>query len=196
MTMTTSKRLLLACFAVAGMACGSAASVVHQGAVAPASPASPAPYSPAPTATSSAAPTATQEPVALRPPTNPPAPPRVVTVIQNRIEWGGASVGVAGSVGNCAATTRPVPYGGAYVDSCQPGLWFDCHISVCPSWNSLGAGSKLTWWDGGGIPHTYTVTAAATIPIDGAGHSVPGGPVHFQVCTSAVGTSARVLAAA
>jgi len=193
---TTSRRALLALFVVAGLACGSAARVAHQGDVAPASPASPAPYTPAPSATPSAAPTAAVQP--LRPPTNPPvqAPAKVVTFIANRLQGPGLDVAIGANVTGSCAVNRTLAPGSAHVDPCEPGLWFDCHVGTCPAMNSWGVGAAVTWWDGGGIPHTYHVTGVSVVPIDNQPHQVAGGPVHFQVCTSLAGASARVLAAA
>lgn len=111
-----------------------------------------------------------------------------------RIVGPGESIGIAGSVGNCTSTARTVPYGGAYYDSCQPGLWFDCHASVCPAWNGWGIGTAVTYFDGDGTAHVYHIFGVQFAP-PGSRITVIGS-VHFQVCTNAAGTEVRVLDAA
>lgn len=145
----------------------------------------PAP-TPVPTATPSAAPEVAKETqqtsgggtVALRPPT--PVPPPVQQGVRWAIEANGSRVGIGGSVGNCRAATRPVPYGAAYFDSCQPGTWFDCHIGTCPSWNGWGVGTVVHYFDGSGADHAVTISSVVR-GTAGQPTSVYGS-WHFQVC--------------
>lgn len=183
------RRLALAFFAIAGLACGQ---VAHQVASSPAA----LQVSPAASSTPAAAPTAVPTPAVtdLRPPTPAPTPAQIVTVVANRIQGPGLDIRIVGSVGNCSATPRLVPYGGAYYDSCQSGVWLDCHVSVCPSMNNWGVGTSVTWWDDGGIPHSVTINNV-TVAQPGQRIPVPPGSYHFQVCTNAAGTAVRILSA-
>lgn len=161
----------------------------------------PVPFPPSPTPEPTATPMpapAVAAPIDTSPipgaPARASAPPPAPPVVRFRIVGPGASHGIAGSVGNCTATVRTVPYGGAYYDICQPGLWFDCHISVCGDWNSWGIGTAVTYYDGSGVAHVYHITS---VQFAAPGQRIQAyGSVHFQVCTNAAGTEVRVLGAA
>ena len=124
-----------------------------------------------------------------------PAPPLAPVARRWRLVGPGLDVPIVGTVGApCTAPRPPVPAGGAAFDSCQPGLWLDCHVSVCPAMNGWGVGSEVTYFDGDSAGHVYHITGVQYAAVGSSGLVVTG-PVHFQVCTTTLGTTARVLSA-
>jgi hypothetical protein len=116
--------------------------------------------------------------------TNKPVNPAPVPVQHqgtfNRIIGPGVNIGIGGSIGNCHAAFRTVPGGAVYFDSCQPGLWFDCHIGTCGGMNGWGAGTVVHYFDGNGTDHVYTIQYRQSAT---AGQPMAAyGSVHFQVC--------------
>jgi hypothetical protein len=152
-----------------------------------------------PVATPTPVPTSTPTAAPARAQANPPASSnRAVSVAQAAptrlmLVGPGLHMPIMGSVGNCAASVRTVPYSGAYYDACQPGLWLLCHVAVCPSMNSWGIGSQVTYYDGNGNANYYTISNVQVVLASYRGGF--SGSVHFQVCADAAGTYIRIMTA-
>jgi hypothetical protein len=155
-------------------------------------------YAPEPTPTPDTVPVEPQQAStasAAQPPAPRSAPAPAPPTYRWRVIGPGVNVAIVGAVGGpCQGQRPPVPWGGAYWDSCH-GAWLMAHPPFFGAMNGWGIGTAVSYWDGGGQERVYHI---ASNQVFSAGSNVAAsyGEMTFQVCLyNTLGSPVRVLGA-
>ena len=149
-----------------------------------------------PTPTQTTVPTPTPTPPPTPVPTPPPTPvPTVIpapVVLYNELVGPGLNVGV-GVYSDCTGLS-PLGTGEAFLDICIPwdNYFVGHNYGVFTPILNWGIGTQVTYWDGSGVAHKYTIEGSQIITnwIDPV---PPAGTVaQFQTCTTPAGVAAII----